>query len=124
MQGFGGRMLRVTGQTAVVSSPSGAFTAPRRHDLRPWRLPALLTGAALACLATLALATLLGLASLSAHPRAARHGLQCHPATRLPVSLAAVASASIGASEHGFSPVLHGPSLLTQGGGIRSAFTA
>jgi hypothetical protein len=118
-------MTRMDGRTAVVGIPGGAaLAAEGRRDLRPWRLPALLVGAVLACLATLALATLPAPSRPSAHPLTARHGLQTHRATRLPLSLAGAASASIGASEHGFWPVRHGASLLTQGGGIHSTFTA
>jgi hypothetical protein len=71
----------------------------------------------LACLATLALTTLLGPTSSRTHP--AHQGL-----SSLPITLTPTASASIGASEHGFWPVRHGASLLTQGGGIHGTFTA
>ena len=80
-------------------------------------------GAVLACLATLTLAALLAPSAPSTHQRAARHGLQSHLATALPVTLTPAASASIGASEHSFWPVRHGASLLTKGGGIHSNFT-
>jgi hypothetical protein len=53
-----------------------------------------------------------------------REALQSHLGTRLPIGLAAAASASIGASEHSFWPVRHGASLLTQGGGINGTFDA
>src|SRR6202040_4187322 len=46
-----------------------------------------------------------------------------HSASRLPVSLAAVASAGIGASNRSFWPIRRGASLLAQGGGIHSTFT-
>jgi hypothetical protein len=101
----------------VVSRPTGELTAPGRHDLGHWRLPALLAGIVLVCLATLALAAPLPPTTSSTHP--ARHGL-----TSLPTSLAPTASASIGASERTFWPVHHGASLLTKGGGIHGTFTA
>jgi trimeric autotransporter adhesin len=59
-----------------------------------------------------------------AHPLASRAGLQSHVVTRLPVGLAAAASASIGAAERGFWPVRDGGSLRTRGGGIHGTFTA
>ena len=118
-------MPRVARRTTMVSIAGGAaLTAPESHVLRPSRVPALLVGAALACIATLALATLPSPTAPSTHPLALRHGLQSHLAAGLPVSLAAAASASIGASEHSFWPVRHGASLLTQGGAIHSTFTA
>ena len=81
-------------------------------------------GVAVVCLATLA--TLSVLTVPSAHPLASRDGLQPHSdmTTRLPVSLEAVASASIGASERRFWPVRHGASLVAEGGDIHSTFTA
>jgi hypothetical protein len=109
-------MLRVTGQTAVVTGSNEAFAARGSHELRPW-LPALLVGAVLACLAALALATLLALTSPRIPPAA--HGL-----SSLPITLTPNASASIGASERMFWPIHRGASLLTQGGGIHSTFTA
>jgi hypothetical protein len=118
-------MMRLARQTVAVSLPhGGALAAGASHDLRPWRVPALLMGAALACLAALALASFPAPTAPDTHPTALRHGLQSHLATRLPVGLAAAASASIGASERNFWPVRHGASLLTQGGGIHSTFTA
>src|SRR5258708_29874393 len=110
-------MTGIVGPAAAVSRPTGELTAWGRHDLGPWRLPALLAGLVLACLATLALAT--PLAPTSSRTDPARHGL-----ASLPVTLTPTASASIGASEHGFWPVRRGASLLTKGGGIHSTFTA
>jgi IPT/TIG domain/FG-GAP repeat len=125
LRGMGVAAPRVAGRTAAVSIPGGAaLTAPGSHKLRPSRIPALLVGAALACIATLALATLPAPPAPSSHPLGSRHGLQSHLATRLPIGLAPTASASIGASERGFWQVRHGASLLTRGGGIHSTFTA
>ena len=120
----GGRTLsRMTGRAGVMSS-GGALVADASLDLRPWRIPALLLGAVLACIATLALATLPSSTAPGTRPLALRHGLQSRLASSLPVTLAAAASASIGASERSFWPVRHGASLLTKGGGIHSTFTA
>jgi hypothetical protein len=53
-----------------------------------------------------------------------RAGVQSHVTTRLPVALAAAASASIGNTDHSFWPIRDGSSLLTQGGGIHGTFNA
>jgi hypothetical protein len=84
-----------------------------------WRVRALLVTAAVVCIAALALTARPGTSRL-----ALRYGPQGRATTRLPVSLAAAASASIGASDQHFWPVRRGDSLLAQGGGIRSTFTA
>jgi lysophospholipase L1-like esterase len=118
-------MPRTAGPRAVVSMPDGgALTAGDRHDVRPLRATALLMGAAVACLAALALATLAAPTAPSSHPLALRHGLRSHLATSLPITLAPAASASIGTSERSFWPVRHGSSLLTRGAGIHSTFNA
>jgi IPT/TIG domain len=101
---------------------AGAIVASGRHESSTWRVPALILGVVLAGLATLAVAALPPLTAPSARP--SRHGLLSHSATRLPITLAPTASASIGASDRIFWPVPHGASLLTQGGGIHSTFTA
>ena len=118
--------MRVARQTVAASvTHGGVLAAEASHDIRRRRVSALLVGAPLACIAAIALATLPALTAPSAHRPASHRGLQSHPAsTSLPVSLAAAASASIGASEHSFWAVRHGASLLTQGGGIHSTFTA
>src|ERR1700680_4516731 len=111
--------------TAAVSiSDGGALEARGRHDPSSSRAVVLLVGAVLACIAALALATLPAPPAPSSRALDSRHRLQSHPATRLPVSLAAAASASIGASEHSFGAVRRGGAWLAQGGGIRSTFTA
>jgi hypothetical protein len=79
-------------------------------------------GALLACVAALALATLLAPTAPSSHPPVPRPGMQSH--TLIPASLAPAASASIGASDRSFWPVRRGGSLLTRSGGIRGTFTA
>ena len=61
--------------------------------------------------------------SSSSKPIIPRADLQ-HRSTSLPSSLAAVASAGIGASQPRFWPVRHGGSLVANGGGIHSTFTA
>jgi hypothetical protein len=79
-------------------------------------------GAVLACVAALAVATLLAPAAPSGRRQAMWPGAQSR--TLVPTSLAPVASASIGASDRGFWPVRRGASLLTRGGGIHGTFTA
>ena len=112
------------GRGGVVRvSEGGALAAGAGFALRLWRVPALILGAVLSCIATLALATLPAPTAPSTRPLTVRHDLRSHSVTRLPVSLAAAASANIGASERSFWPVRHGFSLLAEGGGIHGAFT-
>src|ERR1019366_10322595 len=55
----GAGMARIRGPTAVVSIADGGPPAARGgHELRSWRVPALLVGAAVACIAALALGKL------------------------------------------------------------------
>jgi hypothetical protein len=116
--------MTIVRRSALVRIPAGAaLEAGGSDEVTPWRTPALIIGATLACIAALALATLPALTGPSTHPLTSRHGLRGHATTRLPISLASTASASIGASEHGFWPVRHGASLLAQGGSIHSTFT-
>jgi hypothetical protein len=86
-------------------------------------LPALAVAAVLACVASIALATIPSPTAPSTKRAVLGHGLQSRPATRLPDSLATAASASIGASERRFWPIRRGSLLLAQGGGIHSTFT-
>jgi YD repeat-containing protein len=110
-------MSRTAGPIAVRITDGGALAAAGRYSLTWRRVPALVLGAVLACIAALALATLPTPPAPSTHP--ARHGL-----AGLPITLAPAASASIGASDRSFWPVRHGAALLTRGGGIHSTFTA
>jgi hypothetical protein len=114
-------MPSVAGAMAAVISPGAALEDRERHDLRQWRVHALLVGAVL-CVAAIALSTLSAPPAPRSRALASRHSLRGHP--NVPIALAAVASARIGASEQRFSPVRRGDSLLTQGGGIQSSFTA
>jgi DNA-binding beta-propeller fold protein YncE len=95
--------------------------APRREP-RPWLVPALLIAAAVACLVALVLSTRLARTVPRSHAVTLR-GRPHSQATRLPVGLAPIVSASVGASERSFWPVRRGASLLTRGGGIHSTFT-
>src|SRR6476620_10187805 len=92
--------------------------------MRPWRVRALFIGAAVACIVTLALVALVAPRAPSSGLLPSRGGLQSHGAASLPISLAPSASSSSGTSARSFWPVRHGASLLTQGGGIHSTFTA
>jgi hypothetical protein len=117
--------MTVAGRSTAATIPHGAGRVARgSQHLRSWLVPVLLVGAVLACIATLALTTNPASIAPSARKLAQRPGLQSHSSTRLSVGLAAAASASIGASEHSFWPVRRGASLLTEGGGIHSTFTA
>ena len=123
-------MLGSTGsaQTAPSASVSDgvALAVGARLDLRPWRALVLLAGVTVACVVALALGALPSPSVPGAHPLGpgSRAGLQSDVATRLPVGLAAAASASIGSTDRGFWPVRDGASLLTRGGGIHGSFTA
>ena len=119
-----GCMMRRMERTGRAALPHElALTTGSGLELRPWRLPALLMAAALACVAALSLAAFPAITPPSDPPAAGR-ALQGHLVTTLPIDLAPAASASIGASEHSFWAVRRGASLLTNGGGIRSAFNA
>jgi hypothetical protein len=111
-------MHRVTGRTAVASIPDGLTLAGGSSG--PPRVLATLASALLATIAVLATATLL---VPGTHPLASRPSSHGSVATRLPIALAATASASIGASERRFWPVRSGRALTTTGGGIHGAFT-
>ncbi len=122
-----GRTAVAGGPTAAVSGPAGTtLTVGATHNLGPWRALALLAGMTAACAAALALGALPAPSVPSGHPLglSSRAGLHSDVATRLPVGLAAAASASIGEADRGFWPIRDGASLLTQGGGIHGAFTA
>lgn len=115
-------MPSVAERQPIVVAPAGRGLAVERQVTRRLRL--LLAGAALACLATLAVATLPAVTAPSSRSLASHRGLRHHLLARLPSSLTPVASASIGASRNNFWPVRHGADLSTHGGGIRSTFTA
>ena len=103
---------------------SGALAVHSSVDLRPSRVPVLILGAVLACLATLAVVALPAAIAPSSHPLVLHHGLRSDSATPMPIGLAPAASESIGASDRSFWPVPHGASLVAQGGGIHSTFSA
>jgi IPT/TIG domain/FG-GAP repeat len=99
-----------------------ALSTGANVELRPWRIPALLLGAALAGIATLVLASSLAATAPGVHAPFSRD--RAHSiATPLPASLAPSASASIGASDGRYWPIRRGDALLAQGGGINSAFS-
>jgi hypothetical protein len=117
-------MTRIVGRTAVVGvAYTGALETGTGWGARPWRIPATLIAAASAAVAALALATFPTPTAPSTHALVSRNGLQSH-ATRPPIDLVPIASATIGASAHSFWPVRRGGSLLADGGGIHSAFSA
>jgi 6-phosphogluconolactonase (cycloisomerase 2 family) len=117
-------MSRTAEPAAAVSTPSGGvLAAVRGHDAGPWRAPALLVGAAVACVITLALATIPAMTAPSTRASAPPRGLEGQVGGG-PVDLTATASSASATSEHGFWPVRRNGSLLAQGGGIHSAFTA
>ena len=119
-------MLSIGGRSAVVglSDGGGTLATGSRFDIRPRRAPALLVGAALACVVALTLSALSAPMAPTAQPRAARDHGHGRPLVPMSIGLAAGASATIGAAEHSFWPVRRGASLSSQGGGIKSAFTA
>jgi FG-GAP repeat len=119
-------MRSIGGRSAVVSlsDGGGALAAGSGFVVRPWRGPAMLVGAGLACVVALVLATLPAPMAPSTQPPAGRDGAHGQAPAGMSLGLAAVASATIGAAEHSFWPVRRGASLSSQGGGIQSAFTA
>ncbi|MEA2334463.1 MAG: hypothetical protein QOG40_953, partial [Solirubrobacteraceae bacterium] len=122
--GSWGCMMRRMQRTARAALPYGvALTPGSGLELRSRRLPALSMAAAVACIAALSLTAFPTPTPPSDSPAAGRVA-QGRLATTLPIELAPAASASIGASEHSFWAVRRGASLLTNGGGIRSAFDA
>ena len=112
-------MPRIARRTAVLSS-AGVLRPDISCEPRRWRLPSLILGAVLACVAALALAALPSLYEPGAHALASRHGSQ----SSLPTSLDPAVSASIGGSERSFWAIRRGASLRTKGGGIHGTFTA
>src|SRR5205085_4139374 len=116
--------MRTVERTGVLSLACGsAQVGDASLELRPGRVPVLRIGAALACIAALALAILIT-ALPGGKPPSPGRGLETAAATGLPASLVPAASASIGASQQRFWPVRRGASLATQGGGIESSFSA
>src|SRR2546430_1645220 len=76
----------------------GGDGGPGSNDMRPWRVPALFVGAAVACIVTLALVALVAPRAPSSVLLPSSGGLQSHGAASLPISLAPSASSSSGAS--------------------------
>jgi hypothetical protein len=114
------------GRSAVVSLSDGGGTLAGGSifDLRAWRGPALLVGAAIACVITLVLATLPAPVAPSVQLPVARDRAHSQPLVGISPALAAAASARIGAAEHSFWPVRRGVSIWSEGGGIRAAYTS
>src|SRR5262245_25398049 len=110
-------------RAAMRRSVDKAIAAWSSHLTWLSRASALVLGAALGYAAISALATLPATAPASAHPLAS-NGLRGRVATRVPIGLAAAASARLGASHHGFWPVRRGQALVTRGAGIGGTFTA
>ena len=109
------------GRDGVLSfADGGVLAADCKLGLGWRRVPAAVVGGLLACVAALAVGTLVTPTAVRNHRPPSRGGLQ----GRVPSGLLAAASASLGSSEHGFWPVRRGRSLLAQGGGIKSEFTA
>jgi hypothetical protein len=115
-------MSSMTGRGGAGSISDRGALAGSGLDLRSWRIPALILGAVLACIATIAVARLPALTASSTH--SSRLALHSHLATSVPITLAPTASGTIGASDHSFWPVRHGSSLLAEGGGIHSTFAS
>jgi hypothetical protein len=113
---------RMAGRPALVSG-GWRLAAGASLELRPWRVPALILGGVLACIASLALAALPGATAPRTPSLASRHAL-LSDSVRMPISLAPAASGSIGVSDRSFWPVRQGASFLTQGGRIHGIFNA
>ena len=118
-------MSRVVGQAGAVSiSDGGTSAADANLDPGPSRIPVLHVGAAIACIATIGLATLPSLSSPNHPTLASQRGPQSRPTAGPPISVAPAASASIGVSSRGLWPVRRAGALLVRGGGIHTTFTA
>ena len=112
---------QLSGQTAVMSS-SGTLVAAPTYRPGARTVPMVLILIVLGCIASLALAALVQSGAPS--PLSLRRGQQIRSTSSLPATLAATASASIGASDRSFWPVRRGASLWAQGGAIQSTFGA
>jgi hypothetical protein len=111
----------MAGPTEVGALPdSGTLRVGVVRGPRLWSLLALVVAA----LAALVWATLLSPTAPSPRVLPVRARPASRYATAMPISLLPAASASVGASEHGFWPVRDGSSLLASGGGIHSTFAA
>ena len=109
-------MSRVVGQAGAVSiSDRGTFAADANLDPGPSQIPVLQVGAAIACIATLGLATLPSLTSPNHPTLASQLGLQSHPTAGPPISVAPAASAS--ESETGATLTALSPASVTAGEG-------
>lgn len=97
MRGIGGGSA-----VASFSDRGGTLATGSSVGLRPWRVLALLVGAALACVATLALSTLSAPMAPSARPAASRDRARGQQLVGISLGLAATASATIGATDHSF----------------------
>jgi hypothetical protein len=118
------RSIGERGAVVGLSDGAGTLGTGSGFDLSPRRIPALLVGAALACVIALLLAVLPAPMAPSTQPPASPDRAHSQPLLGMSVGLAAAASATIGAAEHSFWPVRRGASLSSRGGGIASAFTA
>jgi hypothetical protein len=107
----------------VFMSGGGDFVMDARPALRRRRLSIFVLGAALGVMTALSLAMLPSVTAPGSHLRGHRSGLGT-AAPPLPASLAAAASARIGASEQRFWTTRRGGSVVARGGGIESTFTA
>jgi hypothetical protein len=100
----------------VLSFERGAMPAGVSLEVGHRRLPVLVVTAALACIAALAVLLQAGAAPI--------RSITSAPGAHVPAGLAPIASASIGRSERSFWAVPSGGSLVTDGGGIQTSFTA
>jgi hypothetical protein len=108
---------------ALASGPGEVTPAVAGRRVPRSRSAVSMLAAAVVCVAALAHDTQPLLSGASAKPLIPGVPLK-HRSAALPSSLAAAASARIGASQSDFWPVRHGGALQSSGGGIGSTFTA
>ncbi len=110
------------GSSASVQIQGRAALEAGAGDGGHRRALTLIVAATLACIAAIFVAALPVLSGPGT-PLASRDAMLSHAATSVPMALAETGQAGAGASDHSFWPVRRGASLMTQGGGIHSAFT-
>ncbi len=115
------RVVRVAGQPGPWLEACGLAPGVS-FGHRRWRVAVIIV-AVLACVAALGVAALAGVPGPNTSSLASRPGVPSR-VVRLPVGLAAAASARVGASDRRFWPVRRGGGWVSRGGSLHGAFDA